>query len=65
MSKPIVVSLLKGDPYKVGGPAPEGYGACHEWTAVQHRGGLWQYRCGTCGKWRFPQERCCEEEVKG
>jgi len=48
---------------RVVSPPPEGYLAWHEWAAMQHRGGLRQLRCATCGLWRFPQEleRCCRE----
>jgi len=46
--------------FKPGDPRPEGYLEGHEWARVQYRGGLRQRKCRTCGKWRFPQEKCCE-----
>ena len=48
--------LLVQEHYKPGDPAPEGYLAWHEWAAVQHKAGLRQKQCGSCGLWRYPQE---------
>ncbi len=45
--------------FKPGDQPPDGYIAWHEWAKVQHRGGLRQFRCRTCGLYRFPQETCC------
>ena len=47
--------------YRPGDPPPEGYSEWHEWAQTQYRAGLRQRRCQTCLRWRFPQERCCEE----
>jgi hypothetical protein len=44
--------------FKAGDPPPEGYMEWHEWARVQHRAGLRQRRCWSCGLWRFPQEKC-------
>lgn len=46
--------------YKAGDPAPSGYNDWHEWASVQHKAGLRAQPCSFCGKWRFPQERCCD-----
>ncbi len=35
---------------------PSGYMDWHAWAAVQHKAGLRQRECPTCGKWRYPQE---------
>ena len=42
---------------KVGDPRPDGYLAFHEWANIQHKGGLRQQQCSTCGLWFFPQEQ--------
>lgn len=42
---------------EVGDPRPDGYLAFHEWAEVQHKGGLRQQQCSTCGLWFFPQEQ--------
>lgn len=51
--------LLGGQTYKPYAPAPDGYLEWHEWAKQQHAHGLRQAKCHTCGRWRFPQEKCC------
>lgn len=50
-----------GEDFKPGDPPPADHDYCgwHEWAAVQHKAGLRQSKCSVCGKWRFPQENCC------
>ena len=50
--------------FQVGDLPPAEYGARHEWAAIQLRGGLRQHKCPVCGKWEFPQEKCCADEMK-
>ncbi len=60
MSKyPSLGCALFQQKYKPGDPRPDGYLEWHEWARVQHRAGLRQLMCGSCGKYRFPQEGCC------
>ncbi len=46
------------DHYDVGTLPPAGYVAWHYWAEDQHKGGLRQKQCPTCGLWKFPQEAC-------
>lgn len=48
--------------YKPGDPPPICYADWHEWALVQAKAGLTQSKCPACGRWRFPQETCCEKE---
>lgn len=48
--------LTFGGDYKPGDPAPTGYLDWHEWAEVQHKAGLRQAVCGSCGLWHYPQE---------
>ena len=50
--------ILISPTFKAGDPSPEGYIQWHEWARVQHKAGLRQRRCWSCGLWRFPQEKC-------
>ncbi len=52
--------LMTSREYKPGDPAPSGYLDWFEWAEVQHMAGLSQVACGTCGKWKFPQELSAE-----
>jgi hypothetical protein len=45
--------------YPSGCAPPEGYIAWHAWAESQHKAGLRQRQCVSCGLWRFPQETCC------
>lgn len=54
------VCIMVSPEFKVGDLPPDGYIARQEWAAIQYRGGLRQRKC-SCGKWRFPQEQCCDE----
>lgn len=54
--RPICACLLIMPSYNPGDPAPSGYLQWHEWAEVQHKAGLRQQECGSCGKWRYPQE---------
>jgi hypothetical protein len=45
--------------FKAGDPAPSGYVEWHEWARGQLKAGLKQKRCKMCGRFRFPQEKCC------
>jgi hypothetical protein len=51
----------KRDHYDVGTLPPAGYVAWHYWAEDQHKGGLRQRQCKTCGLWKFPQEACRHE----
>ena len=42
--------------YMPGSQPPTGYLDWHEWAEVQHKAGLRQKECATCGKWKYPQE---------
>lgn len=57
--------MRRGETFRPGDPPPTGYVAWHEWARVQHRAGLRQRQCQVCGKWRFPQEKCCDTEEEG
>lgn len=54
-------NFAQRDHYALGSPPPGGYMAWHFWAEDQHKGGLRQRRCATCGLWRFPQEACGHE----
>jgi hypothetical protein len=54
MCRSRLVCLLVMPKFKVGDPAPEGYLEWHEWAETQHKAGLRQLFCGTCGKWVYP-----------
>lgn len=56
MSALRVACILEQATYKPGDQAPESYLAWHEWAEVQHKAGLRQKQCGSCGLWRYPQE---------
>ena len=53
--------ILSAGDYEPEDPPPEGYVQWDKWALVQYRTGLRQTRCPGCGRWRFPQERCCTE----
>ena len=58
-SNPTKLICVLIDPvFKAGDPPPEGYNEWHDWARVQHKAGLRQRRCWSCGLWRFPQEKC-------
>lgn len=42
----------------VGTQPPGGYMDWHNWAEAQHKAGLRQKRCRTCGLYMFPQEKC-------
>ena len=54
MKPPIFIDIMPI--FKPGDPRPEGYLEWHEWARVQHKAGLRQRRCKSCGNWMFPQE---------
>lgn len=42
--------------YEVGSMPPDGYLEWQEWAETQHKAGLRQKCCMSCGKWQYPQE---------
>lgn len=60
MSESGLVCLLRSKQYKPGDPQPEGYLDRQDWARVQLRAGLKQRQCPVCGRWRFPQQKCCK-----
>lgn len=52
---PDVILTVSGD-FKPGDMQPTGYLDWHEWAEVQHKAGLRQKECGSCGRWKYPQE---------
>jgi hypothetical protein len=53
-----VAFITFGGDYKPGDPPPPdgAYNDWQEWAGIQHKAGLRQAQCGSCGLWRFPQE---------
>ena len=43
--------------FAVGSLPPPDYLGWQGWAGVQHRAGLRQRPCASCGLWLFPQER--------
>ena len=58
MTRKLEYTCFLANTHQPGDLPPRGYTAWHEWAKVQHRAGLRQARCPTCGLWRFPQEKC-------
>jgi uncharacterized OB-fold protein len=58
----LICLSMSGD-FRPGDPAPPGYTQWMDWAKVQQRAGLRQRRCPVCGKYRYPQEACCREDV--
>lgn len=50
--------LTEQSGWRPGDPAPpnSAYLDWHAWAEVQHKAGLRQQQCASCGKWKFPQE---------
>lgn len=55
-TSPMRARLLVTLSYQPGDLPPEGYLQWHAWADVQHRAGIKQVECPTCGLWRTPQE---------
>lgn len=47
--------------YRPGDLPPEGYLQWHAWAEAQHKAGIRQVQCPTCGLWRTPQELSTRE----
>ena len=57
MDIPIPSGVLTVTPaFQPGDPPPDSYNDWHEWARIQYAAGLRQKRCGSCGRFNFPQE---------
>ena len=59
------LKFASSNKYEVGSAPPTGYVQWHEWAAAQHKGGLRQRQCRTCGLWKFPQEMAAHNNLQG
>jgi uncharacterized OB-fold protein len=58
------LACLKEVPrFTAGSQPPIGYVEWFEWAAVQHKAGLRQKECKTCGLWFYPQEKHCASKT--